>query len=194
MKPRSERRRDDREGKESRPSRWPINVWASAFLIAGVVVLAVGATLLVTGGSDGEDGAPTPAARTDTPLVDPVTPDEIALEAIARRTIEALPSGEWPGLYAEFTAEFQERCSFEEFTTVGAEAAVEQGQNLARIRYVGIQSFAVQPTEARVIIVGELIDQLQYTTGTDFEKVDGVWRIAPVEGSVGCESFDRLSG
>jgi len=193
MKPRSERRRDDREGKEPRPSRWPINAWASAFLIAGVVVIAVGGVLLLTGGSDSEDGAPTPAP-TDTLLIDPVTPDEIALEAIARRTIEALPSGEWPELYAEFTAEFQERCSFEEFTAVGAEAAVEQGPNLALIRYVGIQSFAVQPTEARVIIVGELVDQLQYITGTDFEKVDGVWRIAPVEGSVGCESFDRLSG
>ena len=103
-----------------------------------------------------------------------------------------MPNGERTSLYPEFTDEFQERCPFEEFVAVGEEAAVEQGPSLARIRYVGIESFDIQPTQARVIIVAELVDRLQYTTGADFEKVDGVWPIAPVEGSVGCEAFDRL--
>ncbi len=192
MKPRSERRRDEREGKAPRWSGWPVNVWAGALVSAGVVVITVGAVLLFTGGSDdAADATPTPLF-TETLLVDPVTPDQIALEEIARRTIESLPNGEWTSLYPEFTGEFQERCPFEEFVAVGEEAAVEQGPSLARIRYVGIQSFDIQPTQARVIIVAELVDRLQYTTGADFEKVDGVWRIAPVEGSVGCESFDRL--
>lgn len=193
MKPRSERRRDEREGTKPSRSRWPINVWAMGLVGAGAVAIVVGAVLLLTGGDndDNTDTTPTPLSATPA-LVEPETPDQIALEALARKTIESLPGGEWTTLYPEFTDEFQERCSFEEFTAVGTEAAIEQGPSLARIRYVGIQSFAIQPTHARLVIAAELVDRLQYFTGADFDKVDDVWRIAPVADSVGCEAFDRL--
>jgi hypothetical protein len=186
MKPRSERRRDEREGNEPSPSRRPVSIWAGGLVGAGLAVVAVGAVLLFTGG-DGDDTT----QDTALPLVEAVTPDQIALEAIARRTIESLPSRRWTSLYVEFTDEYQERCSIEEFTAAGNDAIFEQGATLAEIRYVGIQSFAIQPTHARLIIAAELVDS-QYSTGADFDKVDDVWRIAPVAGSVGCEAFDRL--
>lgn len=190
MRPRSERRRDEREGKDPYSRSGPINIWAAALIGVGATIIVVGAVFLFTGGDSPEE---TPAPS-DAVLAIPVTPDEIALEALARRMIESLPSGQWPDLYPEFTDAYHQRCSFEEFTTVGEESAVEQGPNLARIRYVGVESFDVTETTARLIIVAELIDRLQYNTGADFEKVDGVWRIAPVADTTGCEAFDRLSG
>ena len=188
MKPRSERRRDEREGKapHSRRSR-PINIWAAAFIGVGGTIMVVGAILIFSsGGEDGPDS--------DAGIVMPVTSDEIALEALARRTIESLPNAVWPSLYPEFTDAYHQRCSIEEFTAAGQASAVEQGANLSRIRYVGVQSFDVSETTAELVIVGEVIDQLQYTTGADFEKVNDGWRIAPVAGTSGCEAFDRLSG
>ena len=196
MKPRSERRRDERKDKDTGSRRWPINIWATAFIGVGVTIIVVGAVFFLS--DSGDDGSPeeTPAASasaTSSVLTAPVTPDEIALEALARRMIEALPNLEWPSLYPEFTDDYRQRCSLEEFTAVGEAATEEQGANLTLIRYVGVESFNVSEPTARLTIVGEIIGRSQYTTGADFEKVDRVWRIAPVADTSGCEAFDRLA-
>ena len=196
MKPRSDRRRDEREGKDTGPRRWPINIWATAFIGVGITIIVVGAVFFLSDGSDDGGPAETPAASASAAssvLTAPITPDEIALEALARRMIEALPNLEWPSLYPEFTDDFRQRCSLEEFTAVGEAATEEQGANLTLIRYLGVESFNVSEPTARLTIVGEIIGRSQYTTGADFEKVDGVWRITPVADTSGCEAFDRLS-
>ena len=191
MKPRSERRRDEREGKDSGSRSWAINIWAVALTAVGITTIVVGAVFFF--GNSSDDGGPAETPATSSVLTPPITPDEIALEALARRTIEALPNLEWPSLYPEFTDDYQQRCSLEEFTAAGEAAAEEQGANLTLIRYVGVRSFNVSEPTAKLIVVGEIIDRSQYTTGADFEKVDGVWRIAPVADTSGCEAFDRLS-
>lgn len=199
MRPRSERRRRERSG-EAREDTLISRITGSGFLMAGLigagVAIIIAGILLLAGGDDDEGGTPEPTLLTGTPVpvVEPGTPDEEELAEVARRTIESLPSGTWPLLYDEFTEEFQERCSREEFAEVGEQAAEEQGEQLRLIRFMGVNQFNVEEAEARLIIVGRIGELGEYTIGADFVKVDGEWRITPVEQTEGCQAFDRLSG
>lgn len=197
MKPRSQRRREERSGDAQGPvARVTSNGILIALLIGAGVIIAVLAIILLAGGDGDEEDVvqPTAAASTPVPLVDPQTEDEMALAELARRTIESLPNGTWAELYDAYTPEFQERCSREEFVETGEQSAQEQGAQLSLIRYVGVNDFSVEEATARLIIVGQIGQLGEYTIGAEFEKIDGEWLISPVDQTTGCQAFDRLSG
>lgn len=166
---------------------------AAALLGAGVAVVLAAIVLMAAGsGSGGEH--PVTTASPPAALFSPSTADEQAVAELARRTVEALPQGRWPALYDEFTPEFQTRCPRDEFVAVGERDAAAQGSNLALIRYKGLRSASVTDTSAEVVIVGTAAGGSEYTIRAYFQKVDGVWRIAPAPGTEGCAAFSRLSG
>ena len=78
MRPRSERRRDERKAKDTASRRWPINIWATAFIGVGITIIVVGAVFFLSDGSDDGGPAETPAASpsaTSSVLTAPITPD-----------------------------------------------------------------------------------------------------------------------
>ena len=119
------------------------------------------------------------------------TSDEDAIEALARRSVEALPAGEWPSLYESFTREFQQRCPRQEFEQAGEDSASAQGDALQFIRFKRVENVAVEDENARAEIVGEIGGQpdSEYKLRALFRKEDGDWRISPVADSEGCQAF-----
>ena len=119
------------------------------------------------------------------------TSDEDEIESLARRSVEALPAGEWPSLYESFTREFQQRCPRQEFEQAGEDSASAQGDALQFIRFKRVQNVAVEGENARAEIVGEIGGQpdSEFKLRALFKKVDGDWRISPVADSEGCQAF-----
>ena len=119
------------------------------------------------------------------------TSDEDAIESLARRSVEALPAGEWPSLYESFTREFQQRCPRQEFEQAGEDSASAQGDALQFIRFKRVQNVAVKDENARAEIVGEIGGQpdSEFKLRALFKKVGGDWRISPVADSEGCQAF-----
>ncbi len=119
------------------------------------------------------------------------TSDEDAIESLARRSVEALPAGEWPSLYESFTREFQQRCPRQEFEQAGEDSASAQGDALQFIRFKRVQNVAVEGENARAEIVGEIGGQpdSEFKLRALFKKVGGDWRISPVADSEGCQAF-----
>lgn len=203
MKPRSQRRRDDRRG-GSAPS--PIRALAgNGLLIAGLIgvgvaIIVVGILLLAGGSGGGEDAQNDDGVQkfadgsTPIPIASPSSDDEVALEALAERLIDLLPQGMWADLYEDFTDAFKERCSRNAFIATGNLSAQEQGAQLTLIRYIGVNDFSIQATTATLVIVGQLGVTSQYTVRADFEKVGDTWKISPVPDSKDCEAFSRLTG
>lgn len=197
MKPRSQRRREER--RTSGTPSLASSVAGNGLLIAGLigvgVAIIIAGILLLAGGGGSENGADaTPTEGTLFTLASPETDDEVALESLAQRLIDWLPQGRWAELYDEFTDAFRERCSRDAFAANGSLSAQEQGDQLTRIHYVGVNDFSVQDTTATLIIVGELRGSGQYTIRADFEKTGDVWQISAVPDSTGCDAFSRLSG
>ncbi len=124
------------------------------------------------------------------------TSDEDEIESLARRSVEALPAGEWPSLYDSFTSDFQQRCPRLEFNQAGVDSARELGDDLQFIRFNRVENVAVEGENARAQIVGEIGGQpnSEYKLRALFRKEGGDWRISPVADSEGCEAFGLPQG
>lgn len=192
---RAARRRKDRHAPDGPPP-----VWRRRQFINGAIVAAIGlativaAVVLLSGG--GDDDGTTAAGETPEPVVFvPETAEDVEIDALARRTVEALPQGSWPDLYASFTQQYQDRCPQEDFEAAGQESANALGESLSRIRYVRLENVAFEGADmVTMVIVGEVTEQGEYTLAAEFEREDGAWRIAPASGTTGCNAFSRLSG
>jgi len=157
-----------------------------AAVVGGALLAAFVAFLLLRNG-DGDSSANTvPSPLTAT------TPDEIAIESLARQSIESLPRGEWPLLYDSFTPEFQQRCPREEFVAAGEAGAREQGDQLPLLRFVRLEDVLFEEEKAKGVIVGEIAGQGEYRIRGAFQKTDGTWKLAPADATEGCQAFDRL--
>ena len=190
MPARPERRRRQRAGMIAKPApSGPGLIRARELGIAAVIgggllaILIV--VILVSGGGDGQP------ATSATPFV-ASTPDEVAIESLARQSIEVLPRGEWPSLYESFTLEYQQRCPREQFVAAGEAGALEQGENLALLRFVRLEEVAIESDSATAVIVGEITGQSEYRVRGSFQRVSGSWRLAPSSGTEGCYAFDRV--
>ncbi len=179
---------------------------AAAMALAGFVLLFVAIALLASGGP-GDGGAATAdadppvseggASDTGAPTVVEVQPGvsgEQQIQSLARRSIEALPAGQWPSLYDSYTSEFQGRCARAAFDQVGLDAAVQLGDDLQLLRFKRLESLTVEESTAQAIIVGEIAGQSEYQIQAAFQLEDGGWKIAPASDTAGCEAFTRLSG
>ena len=102
-----------------------------------------------------------------------------------------MPRNQWPSLYDDFTAEFRSRCSREEFIQSGIEAAQEQGANLARLGFVRLEDVSVQGDAATATIIGEVTGSFEYAVLAAFQRESGAWKLAPPEGTSGCQAFNR---
>ncbi len=178
---------------------------AAALALAGFVLLFVAIALLASGGTGdggaaiGDPDAPVSeggASDTGAPVdeVQPGASGEQEIQSLARRSIEALPAGQWPSLYDSVTREFQGRCPRAEFDQAGLEAAAQLGDDLRRLRFKRLESVTVEGSIAQAIIVGEIAGQSEYQIKAAFKLEAGSWRIAPASGTAGCEAFSRLSG
>ena len=166
---------------------------ASLVLAAAGVVL--GLVLLLT--DDDDDGgeavqATANATVTSTPF-EPIDADGQAIIDLGRRSVEALPDGEWPGLYDAFTQEFRNRCSFSDFVAAGETDAADLGDSLQQIRFKYLIDVSLSGDTASAVIVGALSND-EYTIQTTYVRENSVWKIAPVPGTTGCSGFNRLSG
>jgi hypothetical protein len=192
MPTRPERRRRERAVRRADgPSGGPILIRPRELIIAslvGGVLLAVFVAFLVLRGGNGDSSAnPVPSPLTAT------TPDEIAIESLARQSVEALPKGEWPLLYDSFSREFQAKCSREQFVAAGEADAQAQGDQLALLRFVRVEDLVFEGDRAKAVIVGEVIGQGEYRIRGGFQKIDGTWKLAPAGGTEDCTSaFDRV--
>jgi hypothetical protein len=178
---------------------------AAAMALVGFVLLFVAIALLASGGTGdggtatGDADAPVSeggATDTGTPVdeVQPGAGGEQEIQSLARRSIEALPAGQWPSLYDSFTSEFQGRCPRAEFDQVGLEAAAQLGDDLQLLRFKRVESVTVEGSIAQAIIVGEIAGQSEYQIQAAFQLEGGSWKIAPASGTAGCDAFSRLGG
>ncbi len=174
----------------------------AAGVVGGAILLIVlAAVLLSGGGGDSSPEASGPVAAGGSPAVTasgqpfvPAGEDGRAIEELARRSIDVLPRGEWPSLYDSFTAEYQQRCSRDAFALAGTAGAAALGSDLPLLRFKLLQDVQIDQGSASAVIVGELVGQGEYTVQGAFQKVAGVWLIAPAAGTDGCNAFNRLSG
>ena len=195
---RQQRRRKERSASDNPPLIGRTELIAAGFLIAGVFAV-IGVILLAgSGDDDGDDEAvqasPTTAAPTATPGP-PFTgpPEDVqAIEELARQSIELLPAGQWPSLYDDFVADFQARCTLEEFTAAGEEGAAAQGTDLPNLRFVRLEPLTTAGTDVRGIIVGEITGKTEYRIEAFFREEAAVWKIAPAPGTTACSAFNRV--
>ena len=158
-----------------------------AAVLGGALLAAFVAFLLLRGGGDGSSANTVPSPLTAT------TPDEIAVESLGRQAVEALPKGEWPLLYDSFTSEFHALCPRDQFVAAGEQDAQAQGAQLPLITFVRMEDVVFEGETAKGIIVGAVAGQ-EYRIRGAFQKVDGVWKLAPAGGTQDCTSaFDRVA-
>jgi hypothetical protein len=191
MPTRSERRRATREalsGAEAPFGRRPLlrgrDLFIAAAIVGGIISVALAAFLLVIRGED----------SVDTSIFVARSPDEKAIEELARRSIEVLPKGQWPSLYASFTPEYQQRCPEQEFAEAGVAGAQAVGVNLPLLRFKRLENVSVESSAASAVIVGEVEGQSEYSLQGAFQNVAGAWKIAPAPSTQGCEAFERITG
>lgn len=146
----------------------------------------IGALLLFSSGGNGNDSTPTPGTA-----FSPSNVDEAAIAALAQKSIEVMPRNQWPSLYGDFTAEFQARCPRDEFIQTGIEAAQEQGTNLSRLGFVRLEDVSVGEGQATATIIGEVKSSFEYEVYAAFQKQEGQWKLAPADGTSGCQAFNR---
>ena len=169
-------------------------------LIATGLVLAaaggaIGIVLLLTGGDD-DGGEAVQATANATPTSTPFEPadaDGQAIVDLGRRSVEALPDGEWPAPYDDFTQEFRDRCSLSDFVAAGETDSAELGDLLQQIRFKYLIDVDQAGDAASAVIVGALSND-DYTIETAYLRENSVWKIAPAPGTTGCSGFNRLSG
>ena len=183
MPSRSERRRRERGGSPSKQPVEPILRSRDVVVVAtvgGGLIAALLVFLLFSRGGDGDGSQSAP-------------PDQQAIEALARDSIEVLPRGEWPSLYESFTPEFQQRCPRPDFEAAGAQGAAEQGEKLPLLRFVRLEEVSILADTATATIVGEITGETEYRVRGAFQKVDGAWKLAPAANTSGCSAFDRVT-
>ena len=183
MPSRSERRRRARGGAASGRPLEPILRSRDVIVVAtagGGLIAALLAFLLLFSGGGGDDSPQT-------------SPDQQAIESLARDSIEVLPRGEWPSLYESFTPEFQQRCPRPDFEAAGAQGAAEQGEKLALLRFVRLEDVSILADTATATIVGEITGEAEYRIRGAFQKIDGAWKLAPAANTSGCSAFDRVA-
>jgi hypothetical protein len=191
---RAARRRKEREGGGAPFYRRP-EVLTGAIIAAMGIATFIIVIVLLSGGGDGDDGDTVgePTATSEPVIFVPETADDVAIDQLARRTVEALPSGEWPALYTSFTQEYRDRCPEDEFIQAGVDSSEQLGQSLQTIEYVRLQDVQyLDDTNVRLVIVGR-VPQGEYTLEALFQKVDDAWKIAPAPSTTGCNAFSRLS-
>lgn len=202
MPSRSERRREERAGRSPRgnPGELPffrVRDVVLAAVLGAAVVTAIGAALVLSEGDDGVTPSEVVATATGTLVpFTAMTPDELAIEALARRSIEVLPAGQWPSLYADFTADYQARCPKEKFDQAGVQSSQELGADLFLLRFKRLENVSLDTVAASASadIVGEVEGGSEYVIRGAFRKVDGVWKLAPAANTVDCGAFERVSG
>ncbi len=170
-------------------------------MATAVVLATAGVTLalvlLLAGGGDDGDGAAIQATANVTTTVtgtpfEPVDTDGQAIVDLGRQSVEALPRGEWPALYDEFTQEFRDRCPLSEFVAAGQGDAANLGDRLGEISFKYLIDVNLAG-DTSAVIVGALAGD-EYAIETAYAQEEGVWKIAPAAGTTGCSGFNRLSG
>lgn len=146
----------------------------------------IGGVVLFSGGGDNNNATPTPG-----PAFSPSNADQAAIAALAQKSIEVMPRNQWPSLYGDFTSEFQARCPQDEFIQSGIEAAQEQGTNLSRLGFVRLEDVSVQEGQATATIIGEVKGSFEYEVYAAFQMQEGQWKLAPADGTSGCQAFNR---
>lgn len=118
--------------------------------------------------------------------------DQDDIRALARRSIEVLPQGQWPSLYNDFTADFQARCTLADFTKAGADSATNLGASLHQLEFSDLKDVAINGTTATATIVGDISGQANpaYDVDAAFAKENGAWKLAPASGTTGCQAFN----
>ncbi|MEX0684255.1 MAG: hypothetical protein WD904_05205 [Dehalococcoidia bacterium] len=167
---------------------------------AAVVLAAAGITLMVVfllsgGGDDGTTAGVQPTAsaiESSAPFQATDANGEAILE-LARRSVEALPQGQWPALYDAFTQEFRDRCARAEFVSAGETDATNLGASLPQLHFKYLVNVELAASAASGVIVGALGEQ-EYTIETAYALEGGAWKIAPAPNTSGCNGFNRLSG
>jgi curved DNA-binding protein CbpA len=185
---RAQRRRWKVHGQS--PQAGPLSRQFAAAGLIGLGILAVLTAIILL--SRGGDGTPAPL-EAEGPVFSPSTADEMAIEALARKSIEVLPRGQWSILYDDFTADFQQRCPRDRFVDAGRQAEADLGADINLLRFRHLQEASVGGNSAQAVIVGEVAGRSQYKIEAHFRKVDGVWKIAPAPATAGCNAFRRLS-
>ncbi|HUF53646.1 MAG TPA: hypothetical protein VMR52_07715 [Dehalococcoidia bacterium] len=190
MSSRGERRRQSRDP--------PPIIGRTEIIAAGVVFAAAALTLgivfLVSSGGDNDDAAAEPTPVAGTPTAAAFVPEDDTGRAIlelGRRSVEALPSGQWPQLYDSFTQEFRDRCPREEFEAAGEADAAAQGDRLSELRFVKLINVQINVSSATAVIIGA-IGADEYAIGTSYALENGEWKIAPPPEASGCNGFTRL--
>ncbi len=179
MPTRSERRRKDRSGTGQGAPRLPLGRTeriAVAFLATGLIIV-LGAFLVsrvISGGG---------------------TDDDATIRALARRSIEVLPQGEWPSLYDDFTADFQARCNLADFTQAGVEGANNVGADLPQLVFFDMTDLSISGDTASATIIGAISGQAdsQYKVEAAFAREDGRWKLAAAPDTAGCQAFNVLN-
>jgi hypothetical protein len=174
---------------------------AVAFSVIGVVLLAtMGGN---SEGGDGSAGAVTAAPASQTATLVPVATgvifspqdaDDEALVNLAQKSIDILPLNEWPTLYTDFTQEFRDRCALADFEQAGKDGAEALGADLPLLAFKQLQDVQINGDTATGVIVGEIKGKSEYSVTVAYQRVDGVWKLAPAPGTSGCSAFNRLSG
>jgi hypothetical protein len=128
-------------------------------------------------------------------LVKQSSSDQDDISALARRSIEVLPQGQWPSLYNDFTADFQARCTLADFTQAGVDSATNLGGSLHLLEFSDVKDLAINGTTATATIVGDLSGQANsaYDVDAAFAKENGAWKLAPASGTTGCQAFNVVS-
>lgn len=163
-------------------------------MVIGIVAIA-GAVIATQGGNDDGTSQPTdaPLPSASGVLLGPSDADSEAIIALARRSIEVLPQGQWPSLYADFTAEFQARCPRASFDQAGVDTGVNLGEDLGLLAFKFVQDATFTGDTATATIVAEVKGKYEYQVIASFAREDGTWKIAPVAGTEGCSAFNVLS-
>jgi len=157
-----------------------------ALALTSGLAAVVGIVVLFSGGGDGSDATVTPG-----PAFSPSNADEAAISVLAQKSIEVMPRNQWPSLYGDFTYEFQARCPQDEFIQSGIDAAQEQGANLSRLGFVRLENVSVGEDQATATIIGEVKGSFEYEVYAAFQKQEGQWKLAPADGTSGCQAFNR---
>ncbi len=118
--------------------------------------------------------------------------DQDDIRALARRSIEVLPQGQWPSLYDDFTADFKARCTLADFRQAGVDSATNLGASLHLLEFSDLKNVAINGTTATATIVGDLSAQANsaYDVDAAFAKENGTWKLAPASGTTGCQAFN----
>ncbi|MEO8458034.1 MAG: hypothetical protein ABI559_09495 [Chloroflexota bacterium] len=183
MSSRGARRRKQRLNPEPEKPRFQIGRTEKiglAFLGLGVVAVLIAGVLVLTLKSSSNSST---NADTD------------AIKALAQRSIEVLPQGQWPSLYNDFTGAFQARCALADFTKAGEDNATALGASLQQLEFKELDGLSVTGDTAAGTIVGRYknIPGSDYSIEADFARESGAWKITPAGGTSGCQAFNVLA-